>query len=186
MRFIKSLFKYLFKYNKQEKKDYKAYCKMMKTNKKKLIKFAKEFGPWDANIEFITGIRLIAGWTQDYFTQDWNVWQDKEANENEFDKLTSSLSEIIRNADLILKDEFFDPYFALRNELLGKPEMVKTIREESPCKGAMAITIKTPKEETPEIKKQLETKGQECVKAKERAELDLFMTLAKNYERYCD
>ena len=87
----------------------------------------------------------------DYYNQDYNVWQGKEYPENQYDKLTKSLKECCRCVD-ILEDEYFE------------------FRE----------TIQKLDNETDE------DYDQRCLKEYEKVQLDLFMTIAHNYERWWD
>lgn len=183
---MKLWFTYLFKYNKEEKKQCKAYFKMMRAYKKKLVKFAKGFEPWEMTAELLDGLNIMINWTKDYFEQDYNVEQDKESKTNQFDKIIGSLRECCRNLNLIIEDKWYEPYFKLLKELRGKSELVETeVSKGVACAGAKSITVKYEHEETPEIRKALKLKEKECTKAKEKVELDLFVTIAKNYERWC-
>lgn len=143
-------FDYLFKYDSQKKKECKNYFKMYRKYKKQLKKDAKNFAPWDYGF-FMDTLSTMLYFYNDYYNQDYNVWQDKENACNQYDKLLESLKECCRCVDILQDD-----YCSFR----------KTIQR-------------------------LENEGDEdydkrCLKEYEKVQLDLFMTIARNYERWWD
>ena len=104
-------FDYLFKYDKKKKKECKDYFKMYRKYKKQLKKDAKDFSPCD-HCYFIKTLSTMLHFYNDYYNQDYNVWQDKECSENQYDKLLKSLKECCRCVDILE-----DGYFSFRNTI---------------------------------------------------------------------
>ena len=150
-------FDYLFKYDKKKKKECKDYFKMYRKYKKQLKQDAKDFSPWDHGY-FIDTLSTMLHFYNDYYNQDYNVWQCKEdtvINENftytKYSDILKSLKECCRCVD-ILKDE----YYAFR-------ETIQKLDNETS-----------------------EDYDKRCLKEYEKVQLDLFMTIARNYESWWD
>lgn len=173
---VKMWKKYL-KYTPEERKSCKKYYKMIKNYKKQLKKEAKEFVPWEPET-MISVLSVMLHYTRDYFAQDYNVWQDKSAAENNFEKTIASLNECCRCIDElqnISPDDMIGHYVEAR---LGTEFTTTTSDGHTMFDPSQDMT----KEETKELKaiyKQVE-------KDRDRLKLDLFMTIAKNYERWWD
>ena len=147
---IKVWFDYLFKYDKKKKKECKYYFKMYRKYKKQLKKDAKDFSPWD-HCYFIGTLSTMLHFYNDYYNQDYNVWQDKEDTRNAYSKIIKSLQECCRCVD-ILEDE----YFSFR-------DTIQRLENESS-----------------------EDYDKRCLKEYKKVQLDLFTTIARNYERWWD
>ena len=147
---IKVWFDYVFKYDKKKKKECKDYFKMYHKYKKQLKQDAKAFSPWDYGY-FIDTLSTMLYFYNDYYNQDYNVWQLKDDESNKYSDLLKSLKESCRCVD-ILQDE----YYAFRK------------------------TIQKLDNETSE------DYAKRCLKEYEKVQLDLFMTIARNYESWWD
>lgn len=144
-------FTYLFKYDKKKKKECKDYFKMYNKYKKRLKKDAKNFSPWDYWY-FIRMMSTMLHFYNDYYNQDYNVFQCKEDNSiNQYSNILKSLKECCRCVD-ILEDE----YFPFR-------DTIQRLENESS-----------------------EDYDKRCLKEYEKVQLDLFMTIARNYESWWD
>ena len=171
---------------KQERQAKKAYKKMMKAYKKKLVKAAKTYTPWDSDLSIFELLEVSLNWSYDYFNQDYNVWQDKDAPCNNFDKILNSLKECSRNIKLIMEDEFDAAWHKRMREVYGDPVIV-----DATITGPNGKEIKTkkftrPNTPTPEEEKELDVLMKKAFKERNKCLLDLFMTIAKNIDTWTD
>ena len=171
---------------KQERQAKKAYKKMMKAYKKKLVKAAKTYTPWDSDFSIFELLEISINWSHDYFSQDYNVWMDKDAPCNNFDKILNSLKECSRNIKLIMEDEFDNAWHKRMREIYGDP-----VLEDATITGPNGKEIKTkkitrPNTPTPEEEKELDVLMKKAVKERDKCLLDLFMTIAKNIDTWTD
>jgi hypothetical protein len=169
----------------QERQSKRAYKKMMKAYKKKLVKAAKEYTPWDSDYSIFELLEICLNWSYDYFNQDYNVWQDKDAPCNNFGRILDSLKECCRNIKLIMEDEFDSEWHKRMNEVYGDPiiedSTIRTGDKEIPVKK-----VSRPGKPTPEQEKELDDLMKKAVKERDKCLLDLFMTIAKNIDSWVD
>ena len=171
---------------KQERQTKKAYKKMMKTYRKKLVKAAKTYIPWDSDISIFELLEISINWSHDYFSQDYNVWTDKDAPCNNFNNVLNSLKECSRNIKLIMEDKFDDAWHKRMREVYGDPIFEDTTITGPDGKKMKARKLIRPNTPTPEEKKELDVLMKQAARERSKCLLDLFMTIAKNIDTWID
>lgn len=171
------VWKRYFKMSDKEKQACKKYYAMKKDYEKKVLKAAKDFRPWEPDT-LMTALSVMLHYTRDFFNQDYNVWLDKQAPENNFQQTIGSLNECCRCIDELLTTDPMDVLGHYIEARLGSGHFVE---EEDGSKVWQADRELT-KEETKELK----AISKQAAKERDKLKLDLFMTIAKNYERWWD
>ena len=151
--------KYIFKWDKEQRESCKKYYEQKKMWEKQLKRVAKNFKPWD-DIHFLDMINVMLHAYKAYYTQDFNVFQNTETEE--YKKKVASLADCCQ-----LMDELM--HFDAAHKLLE-------FEDELHRDGTLAA----------ELQKKVRAQERQLAKEKKKLKLDLFMTIANNYENWWD
>lgn len=171
---VKLWYKYLFKYNKEQKEACKKYYKMMSYWNKELNRVTKNFRPWNSDA-LLDVLQVMLRYYKDYFVQDYNVHQSKE--DTKYTRAVNSLTECCLRVEELLNEDPFEKMADYKKEIFGTP--VREVHEDG------SITLEYPNE-TAEKTKLVKDYIKSLNKEREKKKLDLFMTIAKNYEYWWD